>query len=122
MYLATVDWATSMPSISSSPCIRGAPQSGFSLHIRPDEVADLAVDSGAAATPAGLPAPIGAKAAPMPADHGLRLDHSDRIQNRGEPSVYPNEDQPVDVSQPHPRPRLAAQDDHLLPQNQNFSF
>src|SRR5208282_5937718 len=32
-YLATVDSATSIPSISSSLCIRGAPHSGFSLFI-----------------------------------------------------------------------------------------
>src|SRR4030081_2633476 len=30
MYLATVDWAISMPSLSNSPWIRGAPHSGFS--------------------------------------------------------------------------------------------
>ena len=35
MYLETVDWATTNPSISNSPWIRGAPQSGFSLLIRP---------------------------------------------------------------------------------------
>src|SRR5271167_907831 len=29
MYLATVAWLTSMPSLSSSPWIRGAPQSGL---------------------------------------------------------------------------------------------
>jgi hypothetical protein len=29
MYLATVDWATSKPSLSSSPWMRGAPQSEF---------------------------------------------------------------------------------------------
>ena len=34
MYLETVDWATSNPSISSSPWIRGAPHRGFSLLIR----------------------------------------------------------------------------------------
>src|ERR1035437_10000203 len=34
MYLETVDWATSNPSISSSPWIRDAPHSRFSLLIR----------------------------------------------------------------------------------------
>jgi hypothetical protein len=34
MYLATLDCATSNPSLSSSPWIRGAPQSGFSTLIR----------------------------------------------------------------------------------------
>ena len=34
MYLATLDCATSSPSLSSSPWMRGAPQSGFSMLIR----------------------------------------------------------------------------------------
>ena len=33
MYLETVDWDTSMPSLSSSACIRGAPQVGLETHI-----------------------------------------------------------------------------------------
>src|SRR5271169_4714582 len=34
MYLATLDCATSNPSLSSSPWMRGPPQSGFSILIR----------------------------------------------------------------------------------------
>jgi hypothetical protein len=34
MYLATLDCATSNPSLSSSPWMRGAPHSGFSTLIR----------------------------------------------------------------------------------------
>src|SRR4029453_507973 len=33
MYLETVDWDMSMPSLSSSPCTRGAPQVGLEMHI-----------------------------------------------------------------------------------------
>src|SRR6516162_4031634 len=33
MYLATVSWDTSIPSLSSSPWIRGAPQSGLAVLI-----------------------------------------------------------------------------------------
>ena len=33
MYLATVDWLTEMPNFWSSPCKRGAPQSGFAVDI-----------------------------------------------------------------------------------------
>src|SRR5258708_11786947 len=40
------------------------------------------------------------------ADNGFGLDHGDRIQNRGEESVQPDKDQPIDVPQPHPRPGL----------------
>jgi hypothetical protein len=100
MYLAAVDSVTSISSISSSPCIRGAPHRGFSLLIRRNEVTDLTIDPRAATTLAGLPTPIGPKAASMRADHGLGLDHRDRIQNRGEQSVHPDQDQPIDVSEP----------------------
>jgi hypothetical protein len=58
---------------------RRSPQ-GILLAHPSDEVANLAVDPRAATTPAGFPAPIGAKAAPMPPDHGLGLDHRDYIQ------------------------------------------
>jgi hypothetical protein len=34
MYLATLDWATSNPSLSNSPWMRGAPQREFSTLIR----------------------------------------------------------------------------------------
>jgi hypothetical protein len=34
MYLATLDCATANPSLSSSPWMRGAPQSGLSMLIR----------------------------------------------------------------------------------------
>jgi hypothetical protein len=75
---------------------RGAPRSGFSLLVR-RMMADLAVDSGAATTLAGLPPPIGPKAAAMPPDHRLGLNHCDRIQNGGERSGQLEEDQPVNV-------------------------
>ena len=100
---------------------RRSPQWVFLVHPS-DEIADLAVDSGAATKPAGFLAPIRPKAAPMPPDHSLGLDHSDSIQNRGEESVQPDEEQPIDVPEPHPRRKLAAQDDHLLTQDNVFGL
>src|SRR6266481_4551079 len=47
--------------------------------IRHTQVSDLTADFGTATNSAEFPAPIGAKAAPMPSDEGLGLDHSDRI-------------------------------------------
>jgi hypothetical protein len=35
---------------------------------------------------------------------------------------YTNENQSIDVAQPHPRWGLAAEDDHLLTQDDIFSF
>src|SRR5881398_243750 len=40
MYLATVVCPTSMPSLRSSPWIRGAPQSGFAILIRSMSIAN----------------------------------------------------------------------------------
>ena len=62
------------------------------------------------------------EAAPMPPDHSLGLDHSDRIQNRGKQSAHPDEDQPIDVPEPHPRLSVAAQYDHLLTQDNVFGL
>jgi hypothetical protein len=87
---------------------RRAPQWVLFVHLA-NEIADLALDSGAATTAAGLPPPIGSKAAPMPPDHGLGFDHRDRIENRGEQSIPPRKDQGVDVSQLRPRTSLAVQ-------------
>jgi hypothetical protein len=46
----------------------------------------------AAAEVAGLPAPVGAEAAAVPADHGLQLD-DDRVQERRAQSIRPNKQQ-----------------------------
>jgi hypothetical protein len=43
MYLATVDWAMSIPSFSSSPWMRGAPERVVAVH-HPDQIADIGRD------------------------------------------------------------------------------
>jgi hypothetical protein len=120
MYRA-IDSATSMPSMSSSPWIRGAPHSAFSLLIRRMRSLISRSILGRPLTSARFPAPVCPKAAPVPPDHGLGLDHDDCIQNRGKASVQPDEDQPIYVPQPHPRRSLAAEDDYLLTQDNVFS-
>jgi hypothetical protein len=80
---------------------RRAPQRALLVHSA-DDIVGLVLDSGVTTTAAGLPPPIGPKAAPMPPDHGLGFDDRDRIQKRGEQSVHLGKDQPVDVSQPAP--------------------
>jgi hypothetical protein len=66
--------------------------------------------------------PQGSEAPPVPANHGLGFDNRDRVQNRGEQSVQPGEDQAIDVPEPHPRLGLAAKDDQLLTQDQVFGL
>lgn len=104
---------------SSNPPLRTL-QSPGSRKVQ--RIESLSIDPRAATTLAGLPAPIAPKAESMPADHGLGLDHRDRIQNRGEQSVHPDQDQPIDVPEPYPRPSLPAQYYDLLTQDNVFGL
>ena len=74
MYLATLDCATSNPSLSSSPWMRGDAHS-------PDQSAQLRADLRAPSQQARFPAPIAAKAGPMPANYGLRLNDDEGPQD-----------------------------------------
>src|SRR6266478_2691346 len=74
MYLATLDCATSNPSLSSSPWMRGAPQSGFSNAHPPDQYAQLRVDLQSPSLWARLPTPVAAKAGPVPTHERLGPD------------------------------------------------
>jgi len=49
--------------------------------VPPDQRANLAINPRTAPDMAGLPVPVGAETAPVPADHGLRLDDDDRVQS-----------------------------------------
>src|SRR5260370_35061396 len=63
MYLAALDCATSNPSLSSSPWMRGAPL----LHAHPtDQRAQLRFDLRSPSLWARLPTPVAAKAGPVP--------------------------------------------------------
>src|SRR6516162_8514977 len=77
MYLATLDCATSNPSLSSSPWMRGAPQSGFSLLIYQD--AQLRVDLRSSSQWARLPTPVAAKSSSVPTHERLRPDDCDSL-------------------------------------------
>ena len=67
----------------------------------PDQRSHLAIDPWTAADVAGLPAPIGAETTSVPAEHGLRLDDDDRVQERGVQSIQPYQQQAIDVPQSH---------------------
>src|ERR1700681_1017976 len=86
IYLPTVDSATSIPSINNSPWIRGAPHSGFSRFMRRIS-AQISDDPWTTAHAAGLPVPVGAETAPVPTDHGLRLDDDNRVLQRRVQSI-----------------------------------
>src|SRR5437879_6253383 len=86
MYLATLDCPTSNPSLSSSPWMRGAPQSGFSMLICRIS-AQLRFDLRSPSPWARLPTPAAAKAGPMPTNEGLGPDDREDLQDRRKPAV-----------------------------------
>src|ERR1700741_5028667 len=86
MYLATLDCATSNPSLSSSPWMRGAPQSFLGAH-PPDQRAELRVDLRSPSQWARLPTPVAAKAGQMPTHERLGLDDREDLQDRWKPAI-----------------------------------
>src|SRR5882762_7793796 len=81
IYLATLDWATSNTSLRSSPWMRGrAPKRIFDAHPS-DQRAQLRLDLRPPSRRARLPAPITAKACPMPMHERLGADDYKDLQD-----------------------------------------
>jgi hypothetical protein len=114
MYLATVDWAISRPSLSSSPWTRGAPPVERDFGCRP---------IGRAACPRPrLPAPEQAKASAVPAEQGLRLEDDRRVEQGREQAIEADEDQAIHGFQLGSGWCRPFQDEELLPQVKDLSI
>jgi hypothetical protein len=79
--LGDFDCATPNPSLSSSPWIRGAPQSGFSTFHPPDQYPQLCLYLRSPSQRARLPTPVTAKADPMPTRERLGSDDYENLQD-----------------------------------------
>ena len=79
MYLETVDWAKSNPSIRSSPWIRAHPQGIFPAHPS-DEITQAKIDLRSPCPIPRLPAPVSHEARTMPSQDRLRLHHLSQIE------------------------------------------
>src|SRR2546421_3055552 len=101
MYFATVVCPTSMPSLSSSPWMRGAPHSGFAMLI-------------SRMSWRGLPAPIGSKAGAMPPDHRCRLEDFQRFQHMRRQIIECRKHQAVDIGEDWALRRLTTQHIELM--------
>src|SRR5438552_2064100 len=101
MYFATVVWPTSMPSLSNSPWILGAPKRVRKAHLA-NELANFGRCSWSAASWARLPAPIGLKARAMPTDHRFGLKDFQCIQDFGCQSIETDKHQPIDIDENQP--------------------
>src|SRR5664279_1296913 len=117
MYLATLDCAISNPSLSSSPWMRGAPQSGFSMLICRISARRSVSICGRPSPRARLPTPITAKAGPMPTHERLRLDDREDLQNRRKPAIQLDKKPAVVVRQPDSALHLTPQNDQLMSEN-----
>src|SRR4051795_11291363 len=99
MYLATEVWPTSMPSLRSSPWMRGAPQSGLARLIFRISRRISGRDAWPAGTPTRFPAPKGAEACAMPSDNCFRLYDSERVQNTRRDPIQADEDHTIEVAE-----------------------
>src|SRR5207344_760890 len=120
MYLATLVWPTSMPSLRSSPWILGAPHNGLAMLISADQSANFQRHRWSTAAASRFPAPIQPETGAVPADHGIGSDNCKCIIHLGK--------QPADAAQYQPvnRPKSKSpgvgtpQHIDLLPQHQNL--
>jgi len=71
---------------------------------------------------ARLPAPIEAEALAVPSHHRVGLNDRHGPKYRRTQPIEPNQDQPIDDRQPHPRGHPATQDVHLVPENHDLGF
>src|SRR4030081_959209 len=86
MYLATLDCATSNPSLSSSRECVARPKLVFDAHPQ-DQRAQLRVDLRSPSQWARLPTPVAAKAGPMPTNERLGPDDCEDLQDRRKPAI-----------------------------------
>src|SRR5437899_4712015 len=116
MYFDTVACETVRPSFSSSPWILGAPQGICAAH-PPNQIAELGPNPGPTVSGPTLPRPVASESLPVPADHGLRPYHLQRMSPTRPQPREENPKDPVHLRQPWPRlTRLPHSE--LLPQRQ----
>src|SRR6201981_491009 len=120
IYLATLVWPTSMPSLRSSPWILGGPPQRVGDAHLTDQPANFQRYSWSTAAASRFPAPIHAQTGAVPADHGIGPNNCKCLIRLGK--------QPADASQYQPvqRPKWkslgvdAPQHIDLLPQHPNL--
>src|ERR1700720_1533929 len=93
--------------------MRGAPQSGFRAH-PPDQYAQLRLDLRSPSVWARLPAPVAAKAGPVPTHQRLGTDDRENLQDRRKPPIQLNKEPTIVVRQPWPTAHLAPQNDQHI--------
>ena len=103
LYLATLDCATSNPSLSSSPWMVARPKADFQRSSA-NQHAELRFDLRSPSQWARLPTPVAAKAGPVPTHQRLGTDDREDLQDQRTPSIQLDKDQrSLFVSRTRPR-------------------
>src|SRR5262245_8407284 len=103
-----------MPSLSSSPWIRGAPHNGLAMLISRINCPDLSWHRWTASTTPGLPAPKQSEACMVPPNHGIGSNDGERVAGVRKQVADPTQNEPVDGQKWHPIWLAPTQDDDLL--------
>jgi hypothetical protein len=122
MYLTTVDWAISMPSLSSSPWMRGAPHRGFSRLIRRTRLPMLADRAGRPAPRRDFQRQNRRKPVRCQRSRVSGLKMIDASSREGEQAIEADEDQAIYGFQLRSGWCCPVQDDELLPQVKDLSI
>src|ERR1700694_2793511 len=117
MYVATVDCATLNPSLRSSPWMRGAPQSKFSILICRITVRSSKSICGRPPRERVFHRQWRRKPARCHRTSVFRLDNRHHFQDRRKPSIQPDEEPAVVICEPSPALQLTTQDDQLMSEN-----
>ena len=119
MYLATLVCPISMPILSNSPWIRGAPHKGLAMLI---SRISLRISNGTVGLPPrafDFQRQYKRKPA-LPFDYGLRLNNRQRIENARAKPIKANKNQSVDGAEGLFLRSGSPQNVYLLPQHPNF--
>ena len=110
-----------MPSLSSSPWIRGAPQWVCKAHLS-NEFANFGGYAWPAASWSRFPAPISSEARAMSGNHCCWLEDHQRAQHFGCQAIETSKHKPVDIAEDKPFRRLTPQHVGLMAKNENFGL
>ena len=121
MYLATLDCASSNPSLRSLPWIAWrSPKRVLDAH-SPDERAQFSIDLRSPSPWARLPTPVAAKAGPMPTHERLGPDDREDLQDRWKPAIQLDDEPAVIVGEPDATMH-APQDNQLMSERRILCF
>ena len=119
MYFETVDWATSNPSIKSSPWIRDAPHNA--AHPL-DQIPQAPIDLWPPYPISGFPTPERIKASAMPPQDGLRLNQLSHAQQARPEPGHGDEQGTVTAAKSKTRWCSPQSDVELMTEKQILSF